>query len=113
MRRRDFLSLVWAVLALPACAAGATAGSRSLQAPAGARPAVVVGEYIVTAKTNAAADAIRTAYAAFGVENIQSLGRGRFLLRLSQDPGIERVRRVGLDSGNIEAVQPNYVYRNR
>jgi hypothetical protein len=77
------------------------------------RESYVPGEYIVTPRANVDADAIRHVYAAFDVERVQSIRDGRFLLRFKRDPGIDRVTTTGVESGLVEAVQPNYVYRSR
>lgn len=76
--------------------------------------AYVAGEYVVTATgPDVDSSAIGDVYAAFGVETLQSLGRGRFLIRLTRDPGLDRVRSLGRESGRVRAVQPNYIYRKQ
>jgi len=74
---------------------------------------VVPGEFIVTVKSSVTADQVRRIYAVFGVTEIRDFGGNRFLLRLMRDPGLDRVRSTGLETGQIVAVQPNYVYRTR
>jgi hypothetical protein len=73
----------------------------------------VPGEYIVTAHAHVDIGSISRVYEKLDTELVKSLGSGRFLLRLKRDPGIDRVRTLGVESGLVEAVQPNYVYRSR
>jgi hypothetical protein len=101
------------VLSLTACAADEAASSTSARKPEPARQDYVPGEYILSARSGVDAATITASYAAFGVENVQGLGGGRFLLRLARDPGIERVRTLGVESGQIDAVQRNFIYRKR
>jgi len=71
----------------------------------------VPGEYVITLRPRASAEAIDTAYGSFGITRLQDLGGGKYLIRLSQDPGLEMVRRAGHASGHVAAAQPNFVYR--
>lgn len=106
--------LCWASLLslLVACAAKEQSNPVRIRATPPVRQSHVAGEYIVTATSpEADADTVRRVYAAFGIETLQTLGGGRFLIRLARDPGVARVQSVGRDSGRIQAVQPNYVYR--
>jgi hypothetical protein len=41
---------------------------------------------------------------------IKDLGRGRFLIGLKLDPGIEQLTRIVEDSDQIRLIQPNYNY---
>lgn len=77
------------------------------------RQTYVPGEYLVSPRSNVDADTISRLYAAFGVENVQALSGGRFLLRLARDPGIERVQSIAVESGKIDAVQRNFIYRKQ
>jgi hypothetical protein len=100
-------------LVLAGCSTPDRAGPTPSAAPAINLRGAASGEFIVTAKPSVSADQVRRVYAAFGVQEIRDLGRNRFLLRLGHDPGVDRVRSIGFESGKIEAVQPNYVYRTR
>jgi hypothetical protein len=70
-------------------------------------------EYILTTAHDGNADAVIRVYAVYGIEKLRNIGGGRFLLRLARDPGFERVRNTGIESGEIKAVQRNYVYRKQ
>lgn len=96
---------MYAVLLLLGCA-------RVDGAPAGAPrpPEFVPGEYIVTVRGGSGAETLGEVYAAHGIEKLQPLGQGRFLVRLADDPGLEAARRVGLQSADITAVERNFVY---
>lgn len=95
---------------------GACASDESARVPvesvsaAGAR-AFVPGEYVVTVKPGEGADAVAEVYAAHGVSKLDDLGRGRFLVRLARDPGLEAARRAAAASGKVTAVERNFVYR--
>ncbi len=71
----------------------------------------VPGEYIVTIDESGDEERIRELFEAYLVEKVKDLGRGRFLIKLEQDPGPEVVKRKGLESAFIKHVQPNYIYR--
>lgn len=102
-------ALVCLLLPLAGCAAAAPPariGPRPAQ-----KPNYVPGEYILTTRGAQNIDALKRVYRAFGVEAIRALGPGQFLLRLSNDPGPEEMRRRGLDSGKVKSVQRNFIYR--
>jgi hypothetical protein len=99
---------------LAACVAKEQPDPARIRTTVPAHEAYVAGEYVITATgTDVDSNAIRNVYAAFGVETLQSLGRGRFLIRLTRDPGLDRVRSVGRESGQVQAAQPNYIYRKQ
>lgn len=72
----------------------------------------VPGEYIVTLQQEGGAALVQELYADYGVRAVEDLGRGRFLVKLKKDPGLDEVQRVGMVSGKVKAVQPNFVYRS-
>lgn len=71
----------------------------------------VPGEYIVTVQSGGNADTVGEVYASYGIEKLEPLGRGRFLIRLARDPGLAAARRAGLASRHVAAVERNFVYR--
>ena len=73
----------------------------------------VLGEYIVTIRESGDEAIIRELFEANFVIKIEDLGlgRGRFLIKLEQDPGPEVINRKGLESPIVKRVQPNYIYR--
>ena len=111
MKRLRYVAGV--VLVLTGCSAADYSQPTLTAAPETKLSSYVPGEFIVTAAPAANIDQVRLIYAAFGVKEIRDLGRGRFLLRLEHDPGLDRVRSAGVQSGMITAVQPNYVYRTQ
>ncbi len=76
-----------------------------------APPARAPGEYIVTAAPAADGASISSLYADYGVREIVHLGGNTFLLKLRHDPGLEAMQRKGTESGQVKAVQPNFIYR--
>ena len=99
------------VLYLSACAAEPVPPSANERKHGPNLESYVPGEYIVTAHANVDIGAISRVYEVLDIEQVQSLGSGRFLLRLKRDPGIDRVRALGDESGQVDAVQRNFVYR--
>jgi len=75
-----------------------------------AAPERVRGEYIVTAPGIDAAR-LRRLFSVYEVRDVADLGAGRFLIRLNRDPGPAEIERTALGSGDIKAIQPNFIYR--
>jgi hypothetical protein len=71
----------------------------------------VPGEYLVTLRGPGDEATVRRALAPHVVREVRDLGRGRFLVRLADDPGLDTLRRDALASGEVVDVQPNYIYR--
>lgn len=71
----------------------------------------VPGEYLVTLVTGADSAVIAGIYGHFGIKGIQDLGRGIFLVTLTEDPGPEKMEELRGQNARIKAVQPNFVYR--
>jgi hypothetical protein len=69
------------------------------------------GEYIVSLDEGGNEALVRKLYEAYQVKNLEDLGRGRFLIKLENDPGPEVIERKGMESAHIKSVQPNYLYR--
>lgn len=68
-------------------------------------------EYIVTATTGVDAAALRQLYDAYGIGEITNLSPHVFLMKLEKDPGLEEIKRIGVESGKIRNAQPNFRYR--
>jgi hypothetical protein len=67
--------------------------------------------YIVTA-SNGGEPAIRRAYAKFGIIAIKPIGNGLYELHVQSDPGLAEMENLALHSGGeIQAVQPNFIYQ--
>ncbi|MBI3529534.1 MAG: hypothetical protein HY067_16400 [Betaproteobacteria bacterium] len=76
--------------------------SRQIRAP---------GEYLVTLAAGADVKAIADLYGRFGIKGTQGLGRNIFLVTLTEDPGPAKMEKLRGQNAQIEAVQPNFVYR--
>lgn len=98
------------VLVLTACGAVDYAPPAANAAGAPLRN-YVPGEFIVTVRPSISADQLRRIYAELGVKEVRNLGGGRFLLRLTADPGLDAVKRIGEASASVDAVQRNFIYR--
>ena len=72
----------------------------------------VPGEYIVTLAAGVDVKVITNVYGRFGIKRIQDLGRNIFLVTLSEDPNPAQMEELRRQDARIEAVQPNFVYRN-
>jgi hypothetical protein len=71
----------------------------------------VPGEYVITVRSGGDADLLRDLYEEYGVRDVSEIGPDLFLLKLKEDPGVDEIRRKGIESGKVSAVQPNFIYR--
>lgn len=99
--------------ATAACAGGPAPGSVAAAPEVRAQQTRVPGEYLVTLAARGEVQAIVELYGRFGIKRIQDLGRNVFLVRLTADPGPDRMEQLRADHAHIQAVQPNFVYGTR
>jgi len=79
------------------------------QIPAGSSESKPI-EYIIALVENAdIEDAIRHLHK-YDAQVIKDLKRGRYLISIRQDPGIEQLKEDIDDSEYIERIQPNFTY---
>lgn len=105
-----FLAVASALLV--SCSSGMKEGPQlSLRLGTASTPDRVAGEYIVTVHPGGDAALLRERYVTYGVREISDLGKGLFLIKLNQDPGLAEIKRRGLESDKVKDVQPNFVYR--
>ncbi len=71
----------------------------------------VTGEYLVTLDAGAGATQIAQAYGGLGIQRLEDLGGGRYLLVVAQDPGPAQMEEIRARNPRIKAIQPNFVYR--
>jgi len=71
----------------------------------------VPGQYIVTLKAGASSEILTELFNQYGIKSIQNLARGQYLISLERDPGPEEIAKQASSVAEIEAVQPNYLYR--
>ena len=69
------------------------------------------GQYIVTLKEGANSETLTSVFQQYGIKSIQDLSKGRYLIKLEQDPGQDTITKQAAASSKIEAVQPNYTYQ--
>jgi hypothetical protein len=69
------------------------------------------GQYIVILKEGANSEVLKQVFTQYGIKAIQDLSKDRYLIILEQDPGPETISRQAVSASDIEAVQPNYIYR--
>jgi len=72
----------------------------------------VPGEYLVTLAAGADVKAIGDLYGRFGIKGTRGLGRNIFLVTLTEDPGPAKMEELRGQNTQINAVQPNFVYRS-
>ena len=65
----------------------------------------------MTLKEDVSADVLKQMFQPYGLKSVQKLSGGRYLVIVVQDPGPEVITKQAEISSDIEAVQPNYVYR--
>ena len=71
----------------------------------------LAGQYIITLKEGASSEALKQVFDQYDIKAIQILSRNRYLIILEQDPGPEVMTEKAATSAEIDAVQPNNVYR--
>ena len=71
----------------------------------------VPGEYIVAVEDEGGPADIDAAFAAHGPEIVRDMGRGRFLIRLADDPGPRAVAEAAAAAPAILHAEPNRIYR--
>jgi len=69
------------------------------------------GQYLVTLKEGGGAETLTEVFKQYGIKSIQDLSKGRYLITLERDPGFETLVKQALTASDIDAVQPNYIYR--
>ena len=117
--RRIFASAAAAVVTITGLACATPAAEIAPAAPsvpAREDPPVnetdrVPGQYLVTLDAGANPSAITDVYGRFGIKRVQDLGRGVYLVTLSDDPGPKSMDETRKGDARIKAIQPNYVYR--
>ncbi|HEX7043645.1 MAG TPA: hypothetical protein VF203_03430 [Burkholderiales bacterium] len=102
MRRVRRLALALVLLAAVGAAGEGSASDAGSYVPR---------EYIVTLAGADAVQVLHALYAEYGIERLQPLGEGRFLLRLARDPGIETLRAAAEASGRRVELARNFIYR--
>lgn len=72
----------------------------------------VQGEYLVTIAGMGGAEEVRRIFSEFGSLTVTPLTGtpGVFLLKFSPDPGLETLQKRASQSGQIQSVQPNFIY---
>lgn len=73
----------------------------------------VRAEYLVTLSAGTDVAVISKLYGRFGIQRMQNVGNGIFLVALREDPGLARMEELRTQESRIESVQSNLVYRTR
>jgi hypothetical protein len=108
--------LAWATISLVtmSCSAvndGGVAASPRVQSGAANAQQRVTGEYIVTLRQGADEAAVRELFSAFDVQELSTIGGQQRLLKVRKDPGSAVMQSKAAESPAIEAIQPNFIYR--
>jgi hypothetical protein len=69
------------------------------------------GEYVVTASGGPDSSNWEYLFSGFGIKEVKYLGSRTFLVCLNDDPGLQRMQRVGSRSKAIVQIQPNFIYQ--
>jgi len=74
----------------------------------------VHGEYLVTVEGNAGANDVLRIFSDFSILSVTALDNtpGVFLLKLRDDPGLEKLQNAAQKAGAVKALQPNFIYRS-
>lgn len=71
-------------------------------------PNRVQGEYTITLRPHALGSRpIELLYKPYGITEIKDLGNGKYLVRMSKDPGPKTVQKLAAESAEVESVQPS------
>lgn len=68
-------------------------------------------EYIIVVNENAKISDAMNILNKYDVRIIKNLNRGRYLIGVKQDPGIEQLRNDIVGSDYINYIQPNFIYK--
>ena len=85
--------------------------SPQIRSPQPAKENRLAGQYIITLKEGASSEVLMQVFEQYGIKAIQALSGNRYLIILEQDPGNEIMTEKAATSAEIDAVQPNNVYR--
>ena len=69
------------------------------------------GQYIVTLKKGANSETLTSVFQQYGIKSIQEFSKGRYLIILEHDPGLDTIIKQAAASSEIDTVQPNYTYQ--
>ena len=96
----------------PASSDGALSGSGYDVPEPGIKPEGerVLGEYIVRGEASLERETLHALFGQYGIREIRDLGRSRFLIRLTDDPGLSVIRESASDEERIRSVEPNLRY---
>lgn len=94
---------------------GVSEGTASSQTQAvdGKEQQRVAGEYIVTLRPRADEASVRALFSAFDLQEFSNIGGQRWLLKIRKDPGPAVIQSKAPESQVIEAIQPNFIYRQQ
>lgn len=94
---------------------GVSEGTASSQTQAvdGKEQQRVIGEYIVTLRQGADQASVRDVFSAFGLQGLSHVGGQQWLLKVTKDPGTTVMQSKAAESSAIEAIQPNFIYRQQ
>jgi hypothetical protein len=73
----------------------------------------IQNEYIIVLAENVSIEEALDQLQVYGATVIRNLKRGRYLISVKQDPGIERLTEDFDGSEIIQHIQPNYTYRTQ
>ena len=105
------------VASITGCGADSvTTTQMGIPKPRDAQESRVQGEYLVRVATTVAdqadaEEAINVAYQAYGTTIVRQITKGLFLVRFTQDPGPEQVKRIADETEKIRYAEPNQIYR--
>ncbi|VAW93917.1 hypothetical protein MNBD_GAMMA21-189 [hydrothermal vent metagenome] len=109
---RALLLLITIVAVLPACSAeqphAQPAKNNMLQNQQNTKAA----EYLVSLDKNVLIDDIISQFSVYGPRVVKDLGRGRYLIQLEQDPGLDVLKQEDCFKKAACKIQPNFKYNS-
>ncbi len=111
-RRTALLFSITAMVVLSACSSEqpqAHMNKNTMQQEA--QKKVMAGEYIVTLGKSVCIEDIKQQFSAYGPNVIEDLGRGRYLIHLEQDPGLDALKKINCFKASTCKIQHNFKYK--
>jgi len=69
-----------------------------------------LNEYIIVLAENVSIESATSSLQEYQVQVIKDLNRGRYLISLKNDPGLEQLKAIVEDSAYIKQIQSNFSY---
>lgn len=73
----------------------------------------VSNEYIIVTVDSIKPDAIKNIFKEFGIKSVVSFSKDKYLIRIENDPGIDKMKEISKNHTEIKYIQYNYIYKQQ